>query len=65
MKEFGDGDRGLFDEMVEMGLISTGNLWIKIAIEQKSTRLPLAIASSRLLSYDQIDRKLASLMKLN
>ena len=55
----------LFDEMLKMGLVSSGNLWIEAAIEQRSTTLPITIASSRILTYDSIDRKIISLGKYN
>ena len=55
----------LFDEMLKMGLVSTGNWWIEIAVEQRSARLPIAIAYSRLLIYDRIDQKILNLEKLN
>ncbi len=56
---------GLFEEMLKMGLASTGNLWIEIAVEQRNARLPIAIAHSRLLIYDRIDQKILSLEKIN
>jgi|WetSurMetagenome_2_1015567.scaffolds.fasta_scaffold278425_2 hypothetical protein len=57
MKKIDDGIAKLFDHMLKMGLISTGNLWIERAIDEKNTRLPIGVANSRLLTYDQIDRK--------
>jgi|PlaIllAssembly_1097288.scaffolds.fasta_scaffold2418132_1 hypothetical protein len=50
----------LFDEMLKKGLISTGSLWVEIAIEQRNSKLPIAIANSGLLTYDRIDRKILS-----
>jgi hypothetical protein len=55
----------LFTEMLKVGLISTGNSWIDIAIKQKNAKLPLAIASSKILTYDQLDKKVLTLGHYN
>jgi hypothetical protein len=55
----------LFAEMLKIGLISTGNTWIETAIEQKNAKLPIAIANSKLLSYDQLDKKVVTLGHFN
>jgi hypothetical protein len=65
MKKADDAIIRLFDEMLKIGLVSTGNMWIEIAVEQKSTKLPIAVAHSRLLVYDRIDKKILTLEKLN
>lgn len=65
MKKTENGMMRLFGEMLKMGLISTGNLWIEMAIEQKNAKLPVARANSRLLTYDRIDRKLSTLGNFN
>jgi hypothetical protein len=56
---------GFFEDMVKRGLISTGSLWIEKAIEQKHSQLSIAIADSRILIYDSMDRKLLKLINLN
>lgn len=55
----------LFEEMLKKGLVSSGNLWINIAVEQKNKRLPIGIAHSRLLTYDRVDRNIISQGGLN
>jgi len=65
MKKTESGITRLFDEMLNKGLISTGNFWIETAIKQKNAKLPIAIANSRFLSFDQIDRKIITLDKSN
>ena len=65
MKKTESGIARLFDEMIRRELISTGNLWIETAIKQKSAKLPIAVANSRFLTYDQIDRKIITLDKSN
>jgi hypothetical protein len=65
MREAERGMAELFEEMLKLRLISTGNLWVEIAIRQKNTRLPIAIANSRLLTYDRIDRTITRLNKIN
>lgn len=55
----------LYKEMLEKGFISTSSSWLERAIEQKHPRLPLSIASSKLLTYDKIDYRLLSLIKYN
>jgi hypothetical protein len=57
------------DRFVERTLkervVVPGNDWLLKAIEQKNARLSVAIAYSELLVYDQIDRKLASVISGN
>jgi hypothetical protein len=48
----------IFEDMLKKGLISTGNLWINIAVEQKNKRLSVGIAHSMLLTFDRVDRKI-------
>jgi hypothetical protein len=57
MKKIDDSIVKLFNDMLKKGLITTGNLWIERAIDERNDRLPIGIANSRLLTYDQIDRK--------
>jgi len=40
-------------------------LWLEEAIEQKNPRLTLALADSILLVYDDLDKKLLDLTRLN
>jgi hypothetical protein len=40
-------------------------LWLEEAIEQKNPRLTLALADSILLVYDDLDKKLLALTRLN
>jgi hypothetical protein len=56
---------GPFEDMVNKGLVSTSSSWLVKAIEQKHTRLPIAIANSRLLFYDQYDRNILKISNLN
>jgi|GEM_PF-3419229 len=51
----------LFDEMLAKGLVTSCNNWIEKAIEMKNPQLPLALASSMLLTYDILDSKLCYL----
>jgi hypothetical protein len=55
----------LFTEMSRMGLVTTGNSWIQSAIQQKNSKLPLAVANSGFLTYDQMDRKILTLHNSN
>lgn len=48
----------LFEEMLAKGLVSSCSNWIERAIEMKNPQLPLALASSMLLTYDLLDSKL-------
>jgi hypothetical protein len=65
MKKIENGIAILFDEMLKLGLISTGSFWIEKGIANKNTRLPVGIANSKLLIYDQIDRKVLYQGNLN
>jgi hypothetical protein len=58
-------ENGYFDEMVRKGLISTGGAWIRRAIEQKHPKLPIAVADSRVLTYDILDRNIVNLKNYN
>ena len=46
-------------------LISLGNQWLEMAIEQRNTRLSLALAYSRFLTFDRMDRRILSLRNSN
>ncbi len=65
MKKNQDEIMQLFDEMVKKGLVSSGNLWIETAIAQKNSQLSIALATSRLLTYDRIDQKILNQGKFN
>ncbi len=65
MKNTEDGIMRLFDEMLKMGLVSNGNLWIETAIAQKNARLSIGVANSSLLAYDRLDRKILTLGNFN
>ncbi len=54
-----------YNQMLRMGLLVSGTGWIEKAVAQKNPRLPVAIAHSRLLFYDGIDKKIAGLGTLN
>ena len=51
----------LLAEMQSKGLASTGNGWLEKAIQQRNQALTLAVASSQLLVYDNLDRRLLDL----
>lgn len=55
----------LFNQMLVKGLVSTSNYWIERATELKNPRLTLDLASSTVLFYDKLDKKLIEGMKLN
>ncbi len=55
----------LLEEMIRKGLVSTDSTWIERAVEQRNSRLSVGVASSTLLSYDRIDRKLLTLIHAN
>ena len=40
-------------------------LWLEVAIQQKNPRLTLALADSILLVYDDLDKKLLDITRLN
>ena len=48
----------LLADMQSKGLASTGSEWLERAILQKNPALTVGIASSRLLVYDRLDRRL-------
>ncbi len=52
-------------DMVRKGSAATGKMWIEKAIQQRSSEIPLGVASSMLLVYDKMDRELASISKMN
>ena len=60
-----DNIDNLFNKMMKKGLVSASNHWIEKAVEQKNPRLTLGIAGSKLLLYDRLDKKLATLKGLN
>ena len=55
----------LLDEMVRRGLASTSNHWIELAIRTRNPRLSVGIASSKVLVYDKIDRRIMPLSGCN
>ena len=60
-----NGVNSHFEEMVRRGLVSTSSQWIEEAIRTKNSRLSLGVASSRVLVYDKIDRRLLPLTGCN
>ena len=46
-------------------LVSDTPHWLQKAVQQKYPRLTLGLANSILLVYDELDKKLLSLTKLN
>lgn len=61
----GNEIENLFNQMLTKGLVSTSNHWIERATELKNPRLTLDLASSAILCYDQLDKKLLELIVLN
>ena len=55
----------LFHDMLDKGLVSTANLWLEKAVQQKNPNLTLDLACSELLVYDALDRALISLRDVN
>jgi hypothetical protein len=55
----------LLAEMQSKGLASTGSSWLEKAIIQKAPALTVGVASSRLLVYDRLDRRIAFLSPSN
>ena len=45
-----------FDDMLRKGLVSTSSSWIERAVQQKSSRLTVGLAHSKVLTYDRLDR---------
>jgi hypothetical protein len=54
-----------FDELEEMDFLHSGSYWIEKAVEQKNPMLTLDLACSKLLLYDQLDKKILNLSRLN
>jgi hypothetical protein len=50
---------------ISRDLFSEIPYWLEEAIEQKNPRLTLALADSILLVYDDLDKKLLALTRLN
>ncbi|OGO37942.1 MAG: hypothetical protein A2147_04470 [Chloroflexi bacterium RBG_16_57_8] len=65
MTDSEDRINDIFEDMVEMGLLSTSNQWLEKAIEQKDPRLTVDLACSSLLVYDTADKMLLSITDLN
>jgi hypothetical protein len=55
----------LLDAMIKRGLASTSNTWIEKAIAQRNPCLPVGVASSVRLAYDQLDAKILRITALN
>lgn len=55
----------LLEEMVRRGLVSTSNHWIELAIRTRNPRISVGVASSKLLVYDKIDRRILPLSGCN
>jgi hypothetical protein len=51
-----DEIEGIFESMVRAGLLSTGNGWLEMAIEQKNPRVTLDLAQSEIMVYDLLDQ---------
>jgi hypothetical protein len=51
----------LLAEMQSKGLAATANQWLERAVQQKCPALTLSLASSRLVVYDRLDRRLLHL----
>ena len=63
-----DNDRFVdivFDNLVETGVISTGNGWIQKAAHQHHPRLTLDLAYSTTVVIDVTDRLMISVTNLN
>jgi len=54
-----------FQQMIEGGLIATNNTWIERAVSQKNANMTLPLACSKPIRYDQLDKILLRLEKLN
>jgi hypothetical protein len=65
MRESRNSINSLLDEMVRRGLASTSNHWIEMAIRDRNPRLSVGIASSKVLVYDKIDRRIMPLTGCN
>ncbi|MFC2014342.1 hypothetical protein ACFLU8_05720 [Chloroflexota bacterium] len=57
-------DKWLSD-MVDKRLVSTTSSWIERAVEQKNDRMTVDLASSVLLTYDDLDKILLQRQILN
>jgi hypothetical protein len=55
----------LFEDMIDRGLVTTGNRWIERATMQKNPRLTLELAFSEMLVYDFLDRMLIRAQGIN
>ena len=51
-----DEIEGIFESMVQKGLLSTGNGWLETAIEQKNPRVTIDLAQSEIMVYDLLDQ---------
>jgi hypothetical protein len=65
LNKTGNWSSGIFEDMVNKGLISTSSSWLTKAIEQKHNRLAIGVANSRLLFYDHFDRNILKISNLN
>lgn len=55
----------IFQDMRKKSLISTSNSWLDRAIQQKNSKLTVALAQSKLLIYDKIDREIVRITSSN
>jgi hypothetical protein len=55
----------LLEAMIRRGLASTNNTWIEKAIAQRNPHLPVGVASSVALVYDQLDAKILKITASN
>lgn len=65
MTEGRNSIHSLLEEMVRRGLVSTSNHWIELAIRTRNPRISVGVASSKLLVYDKIDRRILPLSGCN
>ena len=65
MKETVNKNNEYFEELLRMGLVSTGSQWIRRAVAQKHASIPVGVADSKLLTYDNLDRKIVALARWN
>jgi len=52
-------------DKIRRNSVSDSPHWLQEAVQQKNPRLTLALADSVLLVYDDLDRKLLALTRLN
>jgi hypothetical protein len=54
-----------FDRIMKKNTVADCPLWLQKAVEQKSSRVTVELANSKLLTFDTLDKKILIMTQLN